>query len=83
MVKVTLERVICDLCDREGERYTISYPDGMKVLDRCDKHNKGLMKLKDEAGEWTQLSTRTRGKLQVLTPEQIRAQRKNGGNGEW
>lgn len=77
MVKVTLEKIECDVCGAEGVRYTIGYPDGMKVLDRCSKHDKAIVKLKEEAGAWTPTSEHARGKLTVLSPEEILARRKD------
>lgn len=76
MVKVTLERLECDVCGDEAERYTVSYPDGMKVLDRCDKHAKKIVALRDEPGDWSALTPSTKGKLTVLTPAEIEQRRK-------
>ena len=75
MVKVTLERIECDVCGEEGTRYTLSFPDGVKVLDRCEKHEKKIMALKNEKGDWTPLGGRSSG-ITVKTPEQIAAERK-------
>ena len=53
MVKRTLELFECDVCGQEGERYSITYPDGQtRLFDRCSKHNLKLEKFRDEPGEW-------------------------------
>lgn len=79
MAKVTLEQIECDVCRKVGERYTLSYPDGIKVLDRCDKHATKIFALKEEPGDWTALSASTKGRttLKVSTPEDIERQRRN------
>ena len=76
MVKVTREEIECDKCGKPAKRYTISYEDGIKTLDRCEQHARGLEKFRDEPGEWTGLSggNGKRG-LRVLTPQEIEAQR--------
>lgn len=76
MVKVTLEQTECDVCRRPGERYTVAYPDGMKVLDRCETHARKLKALRDEPGEWTSIAPASgkRG-LTVLSPTEIAARR--------
>lgn len=79
MAKVTLEQIECDVCRKVGERYTLSFPDGIKVLDRCDTHAKKIFAFKDEPGEWTALSATTKGRttLKVSTAEDIERQRRN------
>lgn len=76
MVKVTLETLECDVCRKPAERYTVTYPDGMKVFDRCEKHSGKLLSLKEEPGEWSTITAR-RGRITVLTPDEI-ALRRNG-----
>ena len=78
MVKVTLETLECDVCRKPAERYTVTYPDGMKVFDRCEKHSKKLLGLKDEPGEWSTVTAR-RGRITVLTPEEIALRRSSNG----
>lgn len=76
MAKVTLERIECDVCREEGERYTLAFPEGTKILDRCPKHDKEIKALRDEPGDWIVHSPTTRGKLRVMTPEEIAQQRR-------
>lgn len=55
MVKRTLELFECDKCGKDGQRYSVSFPeDGTLILDRCEQHAKPLEKLRDEPGEWMQ-----------------------------
>lgn len=54
MVKKTLEVYECDKCGNEGTRYAITFPDGTKLLDRCEKHARAIEKLRDEEGNWVQ-----------------------------
>lgn len=76
MVKRTLEQIECDVCGREGERYTLSFPDGIKILDRCDRHDKKIQTLKEEAGDWSPVSPgNPRGKLVVTSLEEIERRR--------
>lgn len=83
MVKVTHETLECDVCNKDAERYTVSYPDGIKILDRCPQHAKKILALKDEAGGWSEFGKSRRGKLQVLTPEEISRKRRLLGDTEW
>lgn len=75
MVKVTKEEIECDIDRKPGERYTISYPDGVKTLDRCPQHSKKLLSLKEEPGDWTPISADGRRGMQVLTAEEIQSRR--------
>jgi hypothetical protein len=76
VAKVTLEQYECDVCQTIGERYTISYPDGMKILDRCSKHNRKILALKEEVGDWTAVTGQSRrGRLAVTTPNEIAKKR--------
>lgn len=52
MVKRTLELFECDVCEAEGLRYQIVFPEGTKILDRCERHAKKIEALRDEQGEW-------------------------------
>lgn len=79
MVKVTLERLECDVCGAPAERYAVTYPEGMKILDRCQKHAKKLLAFKEERGEWTAITSR-KGKMSILTPEEIESRRVNDGS---
>lgn len=79
MVKITREELECDVCRATAERYAVTYPDGVKVLDRCEKHAKKLLGLKDEPGEWSALTSR-KGKLTILSPEEIHLRRQRGNN---
>lgn len=83
MAKVTLEQIECDICRKVGERYTLSFPDGIKVLDRCAAHAKKIFALKEEQGEWTPLHLNSnngrgigRAGVKVSTADDIIAQRK-------
>lgn len=78
MAKQTIEQFICDICQEVGERYTLSFPDGIKVLDRCSKHDKKIMDLKEEVGDWTSLTSRPsvrRGQLELTDPATITRKR--------
>ena len=52
MVKRTLELFECDKCGNEGQRYSVTFPEGTLVLDRCETHAKKIEALRDEVGEW-------------------------------
>lgn len=75
MVKRTLEVFVCDVCGQDGERYTVTFPDGQMIMDRCDKHNSKLEKMRDEKGSWT---TRTgqRSSFKVSSISEIEKQRR-------
>jgi hypothetical protein len=78
VAKRTLEQILCDVCESVGERYTLSFPDGIKILDRCSKHDKKIQALREEAGDWTALPTKmtsARGRLEVTNPAEIAAKR--------
>ena len=79
MAKVTLEQIECDVCQKVGERYTLYYPDGSKILDRCAQHAKKILAFKDEPGEWITISPNLKpGHLKVSTPEDIARQQRLG-----
>ena len=79
MVKVTHETLECDVCGKPAERYTLAFPDGIKILDRCDQHAKKIMSLKDEPGGWSAIGANSRGRLTVLTPAEINSMREGTG----
>jgi len=77
MSKVTVEQIQCDICLSLGTRFTVSFPDGVKILDRCSKHDRKLQALREEPGDWTAI-TRNRGGgrgLRITTLDGIAAQR--------
>lgn len=78
MAKVTLEQIECDVCRKVGERYTVGFPDGIKVLDRCTQHARKILSLRDEPGDFNELPTdgKRRRRLQVMSPAEIAAQQK-------
>jgi len=76
MVKVTLERFQCDICGEEGERYTVGYYDGVKVLDRCRRHSTKLEAFREEKGEWQ--SRAPRSEFKVTSVEEIKQKKSNG-----
>lgn len=78
-MKVTLERLVCDVCQEDGERYTLAFPDGTKVLDRCEKHAKKIIALRDEVGQWSPLEGRKSG-IQVTTVQEIAQRRSQNGS---
>lgn len=75
MVKKTVETYECDVCGEEGERYTISFPDGFLALDRCEKHDKKVVALRNEKGSWVH-SQNQRAVFKVSTLEDIERQRR-------
>lgn len=75
MVKRTIEAYECDVCAREAVRYTLSFPEGVKTLDRCDRHDKAIHKLREEKGSWATL-TGHRSPFKVSSPDDISKQRK-------
>ena len=76
MVRKTVELFECDVCGDPGERYTITFPeDGALSLDRCSRHNKKLLALRDEKGSWAQ-SNGGRSVFKVSSLEEIQRQKK-------
>lgn len=74
MVRKTVELYECDVCGKDAERYTVSFPEGGTLaLDRCDKHNRKLLALKEEKGSWQQNNVRSVFKVSSL--EEIEKQR--------
>lgn len=75
MVQRTVTKYECDVCGEEGERYTVSYPDGILSLDRCDRHSKKLLALRDEKGSWVHHDS-SRTPFKVSSVSEIQAQRR-------
>ena len=64
MVRKTVELFECDVCGEDAERYTITFPDlGTLALDRCNKHARKILALKDEKGSWAQGGNRSAFKV--------------------
>lgn len=78
MVKRTLELFECDVCGAEGERYSVTFPDGQMTLDRCGKHNGHLEKLRNEKGSWAAKAPGARSSFKVSSIEEIQKQKGNG-----
>lgn len=75
MVRKTVELFECDICGDPGERYTITFPeDGALALDRCGKHNKKIIALREERGSWAQSNPRSAFKVSSL--DDIKKQKK-------
>lgn len=75
MVRKTVELFECDVCGEPGERYTITFPeDGALALDRCSKHDKKIVALREERGSWAQANTRSTFKVSTL--DDIKKQKK-------
>lgn len=75
MVRKTVELFECDVCGSEAERYTVAFPDdGVLALDRCERHNKRILALREEKGSWS--SGNGRSVFKVSSPEEIQKQRK-------
>lgn len=72
MVKRTVELYECDQCGKEGQRYTISFPDNTtRILDRCGTHGKNLEALRDAPGEWVAPRS-SKTSFRKSSPEDIR-----------
>lgn len=71
MARRTVEIFECDICGADGDRFTVSYPDGTLALDRCPEHSGSITALKDEPGQWTGTGN---GKtpFRISSPEEIR-----------
>lgn len=76
MVKKTLETYECDVCGKDGERFTINYPDGTMTLDRCRQHAKPLQDFKDTPGQWIGSNHVGKTKFRVSSMADIEAQRR-------
>jgi hypothetical protein len=45
----------CDKCEKPGERYEVTFPDGQTLmLDRCEQHAAKVVSLRNEPGTWKQ-----------------------------
>lgn len=75
MVKRTLELYECDVCGAEGERYMVTFPDGQMTLDRCQRHNTHLEKLRTEKGSWVAKPQNGRSSFKVSTLDDIQKQK--------
>lgn len=78
LVKRTLELFECDVCGKEGERYTVIFPDGQMTLDRCERHNSHLEKLRNEKGSWVAKAPGARSSFKVSSPDEILKQKQSG-----
>lgn len=76
MVKRTIETYECDICGHDGERYTVSFPDGVLALDRCPRHDHVINKLRDEVGTWSTPATTHRSAFHVSSADDIVRQRR-------
>lgn len=81
MVRRTLEVFECDVCGNDGKRYTVLFEDGALVMDRCEKHNGKIEKLRDEKGEW-RTNRAGRSSFHKSSPEEIRQAMADGGGGK-
>jgi hypothetical protein len=76
VVEKTLKLFECDVDGAEGQRYTVTFPDGSQLhLDRCDRHNAKLEKLRDEKGTWATKSRGQRSSFKISSLEDIERQR--------
>lgn len=73
MVKRTLEVFECDKCGDEGQRYSVTFPDGTLVMDRCETHARKLDALRAEQGEWVQLGATGRQGFKKTSLSELRA----------
>jgi hypothetical protein len=73
MVKVPLEAFECDECGNPATRYLVEYPDGQLALDRCETHEREILKLKKQKGTW--IPRGGKANFKVSTPEEIEQQR--------
>lgn len=76
MVKVTLEAFHCDVCGEPGQRYTVGFPDGVKLLDRCARHAAKVEALRNEKGDWQPVSAKSEFKVSSI--DEIKKQKKVG-----
>lgn len=74
VVRKTLEVFECNVCGADGQRYTVLYEDGALVLDRCERHNAKLEKLREERRDNDEWRTNRVGKatFHKSTPDEIR-----------
>ena len=71
MVRKTIETLECDKCGQPAQRYSINFPEGSLVLDRCEQHGKKLEGLKTEQGEWVDLRG-PKASFRKTSPEELR-----------
>lgn len=76
MVKRTVELYECDVCGQDAQRYGVVFPDGQMTLDRCDRHNRSLERLRDEKGSWVTKAHNGRTSFKVSSIDEIERQRK-------
>lgn len=77
MVERTLKLYDCDVCGSEGERYSVTFPDGQLTLDRCERHNGHLEKLRNEKGTWVAKAPGSRSSFKVSSVDDIAKQKKS------
>lgn len=75
LVKKTVETYECDICGADGERYTINFPEGLLALDRCGRHDRKVLALRNEKGSWVQ-TPGSRASFRISTLEDIERQRR-------
>lgn len=75
MAKRVREELVCDVCQKADNvtRYTVNFPEGLKILDRCPKHSNKVLALRDEPGAWRGKGRTT--KIVTVTAEEIRRAR--------
>jgi len=73
MVKRTLEVFECDKCGNEGTRYSVTFPEGTLVLDRCETHAKKIDALRNEVGEWVATGSLGRNSFKKSSVAELRA----------
>lgn len=71
MAERTYKVYECDKCGAPGKRYSILYEDGTKILDRCELHDKTILKLREEVGDFI-VSGPSRGVFKKSTADDIR-----------
>ena len=74
MVKRTLEVFECDKCGNEGQRYSVTFPEGTLVMDRCETHAKKLEALRNETGDWVTSSSIGRNSFKKTSLVELRQQ---------
>lgn len=74
MVRQVTESFLCDICGSEGERYTVQFPDGNLVLDRCPRHDRKLQSLRNEKGTFIQPEAARNG-FKITSADEIQRQR--------
>lgn len=53
MAKRIVEAFDCDMCGKDGQRYSVTFPDGKtKLLDRCPTHASRIESLRETPGTW-------------------------------